>query len=697
MRLTLRTLLAYLDDTLDAAKSREIGQKLADSAEAQELVDRIKRVVRKRSLGTPNTDPGLVTAYLSDTLAGDSVGLFEQQCLESDAHLAEVTAVHQILTLLLCEQARVPPSANRRMYALVTGRESLPNRKPGNTIPIGGARDTVRAPDDADDAAYLLGLPSYSRTNAPRQYAIKGIIGGLLALLAGVAAVLAWPGERPAQAEVASRAPNPPTPETPTPATAKGEPPATLPEAPTQAEVTPAPETKVDPVAPPEDTKPTTPDPVPMTPATEPETKSAPAANAVAPSTDRTPLGVLAPKPTSVVVCVTPKGELTRVTAANAKIYGGESLIALPGYKANVELDGGVKVELWGNLPELLPTPLPLFESKITPYAPPAGLTADVAVDAGRVYLTATKPAGATVRVRAADRVWDVKLAEGAQLAAEVAHSLTPSGDPVPSRAHGGLYLMAGKASVTPVTPAGAAQDLPASGAIYFDSRSPKVNVVAPNADDGSAAYWSAFVTPGDAKRAELAILALNDFAAKLTDPTRVRETFSGGLPTAGKPTPQSAAAARVALFALAAVGDVAKLTAALTDSERPLVRSTAAEGLRAAASDDPKALKVFADTLKSGGASADSAAEAIGLLRGIPPADQGSAEVATKIVAQLRSDSLAVRELAYGLLRGAIDPESPDAPALYGYDPGAPAGDRVASIEAWEKWLKGLEKKSQP
>ena len=705
MRLTLRTLLAYLDDTLDAAKSREIGKKLADSPEAQDLADRIKRVVRKRSLGTPPTDATLVTAYLSDTLSPDSVALFEQQCLESDAHLAEVAAVHQILTLLLCEQARVPPSANRRMYSLVSGRESVPDRRPGNTIPVGGARDTDGLADDADDAAYLLGM-SGTRSGAQGQYAVKSVIGVLLALLAGTAAILAWPGRREAVPEVAAAAPavkvapeqpapvEPPKdtapPEVATepkaeaaePPAAKVEPPAAKvePPAPEQPAVPPPAATEVaqaDPPAPPKDDAP----------------PPAPAAEQVPPSAERAPLGALEPKPNAVVARLS-GGELARVPGSGGKVYSTEPLIALPGYKGVALLDGGVRIDLWGNLPELLPTPLPLFESKVTPYVPPAGLAADVAVNAGRAYLSATKPGGAAVRVRAADRVWDVKLADkGAQLAVEAAHSLTPASDPVPTRARGGMYLMAGKATVTPVNPPGEAREVPTGGAIYFDGRAPGSNFVPPNPKDGSAAYWNAFVTPADAKRAELTILALNDFAAKLTDPARVRETFSGGLPTEGRPTPQSAAAARVALFALAAVGDVPKLTGALIDTERPLVRSTAAEGLRAAAANDPKALKVFADTLQSIGDKPEAAREAVALLRGIPPGDQGSAAAAQKVVDQLKSASLAVRELAYGLLRGAIDPDSPDAPTLYGYDPGAPEAERAAAVAAWEKWAKGLGK----
>ena len=59
MRLTLRTLLAYLDDMLDPAETKRIGQKVAESDAAQELIARIKQVTRRRRLTTPPaTGPG---------------------------------------------------------------------------------------------------------------------------------------------------------------------------------------------------------------------------------------------------------------------------------------------------------------------------------------------------------------------------------------------------------------------------------------------------------------------------------------------------------------------------------------------------------------------------------------------------------------------------------------------------------------
>jgi hypothetical protein len=166
MRLTLRTLLAYIDDTLPPAEAATIGRKVAESDTAPALVEKIRKLTRKRSLATPTgsetgspSDPNTVAEYLSDSLAPDLVADFESICLESDLHLAEAAACHQILTLLLSEPARVPPTARKRMYELVTGPESLPNRKPGAVIPVGGLPPAVESNDSPDrDAGLLMGL-----------------------------------------------------------------------------------------------------------------------------------------------------------------------------------------------------------------------------------------------------------------------------------------------------------------------------------------------------------------------------------------------------------------------------------------------------------------------------------------------------------------------------------------------------------
>ncbi len=137
MRLTLRTLIAWLDDTLTPSEVKTIGQQVAESPFAKELVERVQRVTRQRrltypgDLGSESTDPNLVACYLDNALQAEQVADFEKRCLTSDVHLAEVASVHQVLSLI-GQKAKVPADARLRMYRLVRGRETTkPEPAPG--------------------------------------------------------------------------------------------------------------------------------------------------------------------------------------------------------------------------------------------------------------------------------------------------------------------------------------------------------------------------------------------------------------------------------------------------------------------------------------------------------------------------------------------------------------------------------------
>ena len=125
MRLTLRTLIAYLDDVLEPTQIKEIGEKLEESSYASSLVDRIKDVMRRRRLTAPevegagsNPDANTIAEYLDNTLTPEIVADVEKICLNSDVNLVEVAASHQILTLVLGEPATVNANTRERIYAL---------------------------------------------------------------------------------------------------------------------------------------------------------------------------------------------------------------------------------------------------------------------------------------------------------------------------------------------------------------------------------------------------------------------------------------------------------------------------------------------------------------------------------------------------------------------------------------------------
>ena len=165
MRLTLRTLLAYLDDTLEAHQAREIGQKVAESPPARELIDRIRQVVRRRRLsappvagGDPDFDANVVAQYLDSSLSDEEITRIEEKCLTDDQHLAEVASCHQILTLVLGEPAHVPPTARERMYDLVRDPSKAARRK-AEAVRRKIAESTSPTGHEDADEKLLLGLP----------------------------------------------------------------------------------------------------------------------------------------------------------------------------------------------------------------------------------------------------------------------------------------------------------------------------------------------------------------------------------------------------------------------------------------------------------------------------------------------------------------------------------------------------------
>lgn len=195
MRLTLRTLLAYLDDTLEPAQAKAIGEKIAESPTAPALINRIKKVVRQRRLTVPPaTGPGArldanaVAEYIDSVLPADQLGAVEEVCLDDDLYLAEIASCHQILTVVLSEPSLVPPTARQRMYGIAKGPEAIPYRKAAReTAPETELASAGANRDDADETL-LLGMPVFSRLGpwyrrlAPVAVLLL-LVGGLIAAI----------------------------------------------------------------------------------------------------------------------------------------------------------------------------------------------------------------------------------------------------------------------------------------------------------------------------------------------------------------------------------------------------------------------------------------------------------------------------------------------------------------------------------
>jgi hypothetical protein len=186
MRLTLRTLMAWMDDTLPPKDVRRIGRQLERSKFSQDLSRRIRRVVRQRRLTVPGmgsnqlVDANIVAAYLDNNLPGDATSTYESLCLNNDVHLAEAAASHEILSVL-DQQCSISPEVYATMYRIVKAPEArvhagrpMPNPSAVPDIRLGKG---VRA-DDGEGSDWPL--PPFVR-NTRRFVAACGLIVAFLA------------------------------------------------------------------------------------------------------------------------------------------------------------------------------------------------------------------------------------------------------------------------------------------------------------------------------------------------------------------------------------------------------------------------------------------------------------------------------------------------------------------------------------
>lgn len=197
MRLTLRTMLAYMDGVLPPADAEELRVKIEQNEGASGILHRVRDVMCRMRLGAPKVegrglggDANTVAEYLDNTLAADRIPEFERVCLESDAHLAEAAACHHILALVLGERAEVDPELRRRLYGLIDApaRPTADAAPPVAAPPVTESQGVATLPR----SRRKLGVPDYLRDDAPRRGWLKwGAIAAALLVLGAIGAVAA--------------------------------------------------------------------------------------------------------------------------------------------------------------------------------------------------------------------------------------------------------------------------------------------------------------------------------------------------------------------------------------------------------------------------------------------------------------------------------------------------------------------------
>jgi anti-sigma factor RsiW len=429
MRLTLRTLLAYLDDTLEPAATKEIGQKLAETPAAQELVSRIKEVTRRRRLAAPpvagdDVDPNTLAEYLDNLLPSDTLAKLESLCLESDVHLAEASASHQILTLI-GQPANVSEATRQRMYDLVQATESTP----------GDRRASAR--------------PSPAAIPLPSSFAGRPVLAkfwtAAAVLLFAAGAFLVWVSldikGRDESAKNDKQVVSAPSdsepnghfiPRTVSPETDEPSPPSLPPDA---ATATPEPTMPAEP-----DTKSESPPPITVKtePTSDPDApvKSEPTNSELAKPSATEPMPAEStkakpaepPKPepappepalatyassSGVLLRADENGREWRRLSQKAEIKAKESVLCLPSFRAMVQQAAGPGVELVGE------TELALLPAE-------EGIDSHVRLDRGRIVLS-TSAARATFQIDFRDQSWRIAM-PGPELI--VGFSLVPTWKP---------------------------------------------------------------------------------------------------------------------------------------------------------------------------------------------------------------------------------------------------------------------------
>ena len=722
-RLTLRTLLAYLDDILEAEEARALGLKIAENPEVQQLIERIKRVTRRRGLGAPPpisdedevSDPNTVAEYLDNRLDSESIREFEAACLESDALLAEVAACHQILTLVLTEPVRVPPPAYQRMYRLLSPPLANHQRKPGKAptlTPLPPAPEHVES--EEADVALLLGLKRYDARDTWRgQSLLLGAIVGSVILLT-IAIWMALPSRPTSLARVIPASGD--LAKTTQPSTGSFPPPsekAVETDDKSKNTTTPSPQESG------KDTRPAEVPPTPKKPAekpNDPQEKIPPPQKftpVTPPVQGREVTGECLRSSTPILLVtreLRPDTPWLKVDQENANLFTNDIILALPGYKANLKLKHDVELHLWGNIPEQYAVPFETpLEVRLRLHPPSQNFHIDLTLESGRIYITCPKP-DTHIRLRLNGEngeVWDCTSREAnTEIMVQLHKAFVPGtplavegGEPPRSVAVG--LVIRGKSEFR--APKRFKKfDAPAGTLLSWDSITGQL-AEPQTIPKGERRYERFSLLSAEVGKSLQAALA--DLAESLKEREGLRVHLESRLQA--PPLPANVLPTTLAIYSYAAITEgqdieimAGHLFDMLADRDRPYARRAAITAVSAWLARDIQNTKIFLKTMTEKKQLPNEEATLIlQLLRGYSSRQrQDAATAAEQLVQWLNHPNLVVREAALGNLIAYFDPNIIKRKDLIDI----PLTHREEEIYKnylanWNKWLEEFKSNWQP
>ena len=172
MRLTVRTLLAWRDRVLSEEDQRDLDEKVLSHDAAQEIEQRIERVLGNLDLPSPRVDAAGLSAsansmaeFLDNALPEEYLGSFESNCIESDVQLCEAAECHQFLSEMLGQHELMAELTDEESHKLVelTSRKVLSlTGEVGHAADMENARairaelDTLAFDSRGDDSADVV-------------------------------------------------------------------------------------------------------------------------------------------------------------------------------------------------------------------------------------------------------------------------------------------------------------------------------------------------------------------------------------------------------------------------------------------------------------------------------------------------------------------------------------------------------------